>query len=169
MFPLLDMAERVREWAAGLVSGVSLGALRDRVRGAGRGLGEALWVWLPGGVRQKLPWLEGKLVFILMAPVLALLVALMVFVAGLPGGSASERPVPGSSAGIFNPAPIPPEDLFLPEEPDFLPPVILGRERREAWTAEDAEPFWYDPLEDSKEEWRDLVEELVDDLLERVP
>jgi hypothetical protein len=159
-----DMAERVREWAAGLVSGVSRGALRDRVKG----LGEALWALLPGGLRQKLPWLEGKLVFILIGLVLA--GALMVLAAGLSGGPASDRPERSSAeAGIFNPAPIPPEDLFLPEEPDFLPPVILERERRGAWTAEDAEPFWYNPLEDGEEGWRDLVEKVIDDLLERVP
>jgi hypothetical protein len=176
------MAERMRERAARLVSRLKPGVLRDRVKGLAaafltviRGLGEKLWALLPGEVRQKLPWLEGKLIFIPMA--LVVLVFLTAFLAVLSGGSASRGPVsdrtaldrPSVGAGTFNPVPIPPEDLFLPEEPDFLPPVILERERREVWTAEDAEPFWYDPLEEGEEGWRDLVEKLVDDLLERVP
>jgi hypothetical protein len=179
MSSLFDMAERMRERAARLVSGLNLGVLRDwaRALAAGalitiRGLGEELWTRLPGGLRQKLPWLEGKFVFILIGLVFALLVSLTVLAAGVSGGSSVERPVrdrPSAGAGIFNPVPIPPEDLFLPEEPDFLPPVILERERREAWTEEDAEPFWYNPLEDGEEEWRELVEKLIDDLLERVP
>jgi hypothetical protein len=171
------MAERMRERAVRLVSGINPGLLRDRIRGlaagalgAIRGWGEKLWSLLPGGIRQRLPWLEGKLVLIL--AVLVLAGGFAVLAAGISGAPASGRPVPAGpspEAGIFNPLPIPPEDLFLPEEPDFLPPVILERERREAWTAEDAAPFWYNPLEEGEEEWRELVEEAIDDLLERVP
>jgi hypothetical protein len=179
---LSDMAERIRERILRLVSGINLGALGDRVKGRAAGvpavirdLGEKLWTLLPGELRQKLPWLEGKLIFILMGLVLA--GGLAILAAGVSGGPVSKGPVsdrpaparPPAGAGTFNPLPIPPEDLFLPEEPDFLPPVILDRGRRETWTAEDAEPFWYDPLEGGEEEWRELVERVVDDLLERVP
>ncbi|MDR2741924.1 MAG: hypothetical protein LBB98_07180 [Treponema sp.] len=40
---------------------------------------------------------------------------------------------------------IPDDAFFMPEEPDFLPPVILYREQKERWTEEDAAPFWTDP------------------------
>jgi hypothetical protein len=64
---------------------------------------------------------------------------------------------------------IPREELFLPDEPGFLPGVLPERERREAWTAEDAAPYWQDPLKSGEEPWRDQVESVIDDLLERVP
>ena len=64
---------------------------------------------------------------------------------------------------------IPPEELFLPEEPDFVPGVLLERERRPAWTAEDAAPSWQDPLKNGEEPWRERVEAIADEILERVP
>jgi hypothetical protein len=70
---------------------------------------------------------------------------------------------------VFQGAPIPPEDLFLPAEPDFLPGVMLERERRQSWTAEDAEPHWRDPLKYGEEPWRERVEAVIDELLEHVP
>jgi hypothetical protein len=64
---------------------------------------------------------------------------------------------------------IPPEDLFLPDEPDFLPGVIPGQEQRDSWTAGDAAPFWYNPLEEGEEPWRERIESVIDELLEHVP
>jgi hypothetical protein len=64
---------------------------------------------------------------------------------------------------------IPPEELFLPEEPDFIPGVLLERERRTSWSVEDAESFWQDPLRNGEEQWRNLVETIIDELMERVP
>ena len=64
---------------------------------------------------------------------------------------------------------IPPEELFLPDEPDFIPGVILGRERRTEWTAEDAEPWWQNPLADGEEQWRAQIEGMVDEIMEGVP
>lgn len=43
------------------------------------------------------------------------------------------------------PLPVAPDELFFPEEPDLLPPIMLSRERRAVWTEEDARPFWTDP------------------------
>jgi hypothetical protein len=65
--------------------------------------------------------------------------------------------------------PVPPEELFLPAEPDFLPGVMLEREQRQSWTREDAEPYWQNPLKNGEEPWRDQVEAVIDELLERVP
>jgi hypothetical protein len=64
---------------------------------------------------------------------------------------------------------IPPEELFLPNEPDFLPGVILEREPRRSWTAEDAAPFWQDPLRRGEESWRNRIESVIDEVLEEVP
>jgi hypothetical protein len=72
-------------------------------------------------------------------------------------------------SGLVREAPIPPEELFLPDEPDFLPGVIPERERRSLWTAEDAEPYWYNPLERGKEEWRNRIRTVLDEFLEHVP
>ena len=64
---------------------------------------------------------------------------------------------------------IPVEELFLPEEPDFLPKRLLERESRAAWTREDAEPFWTDPLTEGREPYEGLVRRVVDGIMERVP
>jgi hypothetical protein len=65
--------------------------------------------------------------------------------------------------------PIPPEEIFLPEEPDFVPGVILDRERRTEWTENDAQEYWRDPLKEGEEQWREKIESEIDKYLERVP
>lgn len=66
-------------------------------------------------------------------------------------------------------APIPAGELFLPDEPDFVPGVILGRERRAFWSEEDAAEHWQDPLRLGEKRWREQIEAAIDELLERVP
>jgi hypothetical protein len=83
--------------------------------------------------------------------------------------AAAERAAARELSDTFRPLPVPPEDLFLPGEPDFLPEVLLEKEKRSAWTGEDARPFWKDPLQDDPERWRDRVETVIDSLMERVP
>jgi len=63
---------------------------------------------------------------------------------------------------------IPSEDLFIPDEPDFVPGVLLEREKREQWSVEDAMPWWQDPLKDGDQEWRDQIEKTVDVIMENV-
>jgi hypothetical protein len=128
--------------------------------------GEKLWALLPGQIREKFPWLEGKMAFILIG-LASVILALAVSLGVSRGPDRVNGPV--AAAGMFKPAPIPPDQLFLPEEPDFLPGVILEREQRDAWTAEDAEPYWYNPLEQGEGEWRERVEQVIDELLERIP
>jgi hypothetical protein len=79
----------------------------------------------------------------------------------------ADPPQPLSDA--FGPLPIPPEELFLPDEPDFLPEVLWEREPREFWTPEDALPFWTDPLENNRRVWQERAEGMIDELLERLP
>jgi hypothetical protein len=64
---------------------------------------------------------------------------------------------------------IPAEEIFLPDEPDFLPGVLLGREQRTEWTEEDAQEYWQDPLKFGEEQWREKIEAAIDEYLERVP
>ncbi|MDR2797679.1 MAG: hypothetical protein LBB80_04985 [Treponema sp.] len=69
----------------------------------------------------------------------------------------------------FKPLSIAPEDIFLPDEPDFLPEVLLNREPRNPWTVEDVRPFWTDPLQDDPELWRERIKVTIDTFLEGVP
>jgi hypothetical protein len=69
---------------------------------------------------------------------------------------------------IFS-VPIPAEELFLPEEPDYVPGVLLEREQRLNWTDEDASAYWQDPLKYGEEQWREKIEASIDEFLERVP
>jgi hypothetical protein len=63
---------------------------------------------------------------------------------------------------------IPVDEVFLPDEPDFVPGVTTERERRAEWTEKEAESWWRDPLENGGQNWRDQIEKNVDDILESV-
>jgi hypothetical protein len=73
------------------------------------------------------------------------------------------------AAAAFAPLAIAAEDVFLPEEPDFTPDVILEREPRSVWTGEDVRPFWKAPLDYGSGVWKEGIGTAVDKLLERVP
>jgi hypothetical protein len=64
--------------------------------------------------------------------------------------------------------PVSAEELFLPEEPDFLPGVLLDRDRRTSWSEQDASEYWQDPLRVGEEQWREKIEAAIDELMERV-
>ena len=66
-------------------------------------------------------------------------------------------------------SPIPADELFFPDEPDYIPGVILERDRREHWTTEEASEYWQDPLKFGEEQWRERIEAAIDEYLERVP
>ncbi|MDR2071417.1 MAG: hypothetical protein LBP81_08395 [Treponema sp.] len=69
----------------------------------------------------------------------------------------------------FSPRAVPPEEFFLPDEPDFLPETIPERERRESWTTDDVQPFWQNPLDEGTLVYTELMSKGIDDLMERVP
>jgi hypothetical protein len=76
-----------------------------------------------------------------------------------------QSPVPVErSKTIF----IPPEDIFLPDEPDFLPEAILEKQPKK-WDAQDARPFWTNPLENDPLQWQDNIKNTVDEIMENVP
>jgi hypothetical protein len=107
-----------------------------------------------------------SLVAFLLLVLLALIgVLLMMNYSNAAAGRAAAREL----SDTFKPLAVPPEDLFLPGEPDFLPEVLLEKERQSTWTAEDAKPFWKDPLQDNPELWRERMETVIDRLMERVP
>lgn len=98
--------------------------------------------------------------------VFAGLFSLIVFITAFSSGS--EKPITRSDK-INIISPIPPEEIFLPDEPDFIPGTLLERDRRLIWTEEDASAFWQDPLRFGEEQWRDKLEAAIDEFLERVP
>ncbi|MDR2522004.1 MAG: hypothetical protein LBC72_05580 [Spirochaetaceae bacterium] len=59
-------------------------------------------------------------------------------------------------------------DIFLPEEPDFLPEVLLPREQRPSWTVEDARPYWTNPAGAGQAFWLENAEKTIDTLLENI-
>jgi hypothetical protein len=80
-----------------------------------------------------------------------------------------QRKRPAEENYLRSRASIPSEELFLPEEPDFVPGVLLERERRTSWTANEAAPFWQNPLKDGEEKWRERIENVIDEFLEHIP
>ena len=82
--------------------------------------------------------------------------------------SAGKEPAGGPRKSGPNIA-IPAEELFLPDEPDFVPGVLLEREQRTSWSEEDASLYWQDPLRYGEEQWREKIEAAIDEFLERVP
>jgi hypothetical protein len=64
---------------------------------------------------------------------------------------------------------IPAENLFLPDEPDFIPGVLLERERLSRWTEEGAAGYWQNPLVSGEEQWRRKIEITIYEFLEHIP
>ena len=97
-------------------------------------------------------------------------IILLLFITGISllvkDKTAKPEPLPASSVITKR---IPAEDLFLPDEPDFVPGVMLEREKQTQWTADNAIPWWQDPLKDGEQEWRDQIEKTVDEIMESVP
>jgi hypothetical protein len=104
---------------------------------------------------RRLPALAGLCVL------LALILVLLL--------QALPRERPPGGAGVPLAQEIPPEEFFLPREPDFSPGLLFEREKRAAWTGEDAGPYWTDPLDYGPDFWVRGVRGAVDELLERVP
>jgi hypothetical protein len=115
------------------------------------------------GARGKALW-EKRGVFAACLGAALVLLILGLAIPAVMNNNAGGKDVPEAA----RPA-IPPGELFLPEEPDFVPQVLLEREPRESWSAEDAAPFWHDPLKMGEEPWRRRIEEAIDELLEEVP
>lgn len=101
------------------------------------------------------------------AVVVLLLICIAVLLPGRDGAAGQEGPAVeyASPRRVV----IPPDDLFLPDEPDFVPGVMPERERRTGWTADDVLPLWQDPLKNGEEPWRSRIEKTIDEIMESVP
>jgi len=117
----------------------------------------------------KIPPEKRHLVLMAAAGAAALVLLIVVGALILSKGKTTAQDAPAVRTETVRQGVIPPEDLFLPDEPDFLPDIILERERREEWTDEDAAPFWQNPLKDGEEQWRDHIEKTIDEIMETVP
>jgi hypothetical protein len=176
MFPLSDIVEKIKDRAAGLLAfaGHFADTVKDLAAKAGeavRGWGEKIWDLIPEAAHEKLSWFEKRPHFLLLGPVFAL-VFLTVLIGTLAAPGPGSGGIPAGNLGelgFFRDAAIPPEELFLPDEPDFLPGVIPEREQRKVWSVEDAEPYWYKPLSGGEEVWRERIKTVIDELLEYVP
>ncbi|MDR1148001.1 MAG: hypothetical protein LBK66_05155 [Spirochaetaceae bacterium] len=98
-------------------------------------------------------------ILLIVTPLIILLTAKIAFSAQ--GKTASDY--------AFKIDPISAKDLFIPDKPDFLPPVMLEQPQKEFWTSEDAMEFWTAPAEFPDEFWRNKISESIDNILEPLP
>jgi len=126
-----------------------------------------------GSLKEKLDALRNRLPAdrrIVMTVAIGIPVVLLLVIAGVlmmsRGASVKSEAFPAINIMTRR---IPAEDLFLPDEPDFVPGVILEREKRTQWTVDDAAPWWQDPLKDGEQGWRDQIEKTVDEIMESAP
>jgi hypothetical protein len=64
---------------------------------------------------------------------------------------------------------LPPDELFLDDEPDFLPDLLPERERRDTWNADDIRSYWTDPAEEDAGVYEDMMGAVVDEIMEHLP
>jgi len=141
----------------------SLESLFRRVAEEAAELGKRLMEKLPPEKRKP----------VLMVSIGACAVLALAF-AGIPLLTRGKSAAESAAAPVAGNAParqgvIPPDDLFLPDEPDFVPGIMLEREQRTEWTSADAAPLWQDPLKNGEEPWRNRIEKTIDDIMESVP
>jgi len=145
---------------------------------AGNGIG-GLFRWAAektAGLRDSLKEKLDKLFIlipidrrIILTVVIGVPVVLVLVIAGASMSSKEKSVKPEVPASNAMSRRVPAEDLFIPQEPDFVPGVILEREKRETWSVDDAMTWWQDPLKDGEQEWREQIEKTVDDIMEKVP
>ena len=95
---------------------------------------------------------------------LAVLFLILIIAAGISSSRKKRMDSPDFVAGNLT---IPPEELFIPAEPDFVPDFVFEREKRRFWSLEDIRPYWRIP--DSSDRWREEIKSAVDKLMEGIP
>jgi hypothetical protein len=110
---------------------------------------------------------EGKRKLILVCTAIFVVLLSLSVIMSMSGSGPEERPTITERTRLN--IPIAAEELFLPDEPDYLPGVLLERERRDSWTEQDASEYWQDPLKYGEEQWRENLTNAIDEFLERVP
>ena len=114
-------------------------------------------------ILEKIPEDKRRFFIIILGGLIFLVICLTVITL------ASGSRVSVSSRAMTTGQGIPAEELFYPEEPDFLPPLLLERYPQEIMTAEILEDYWQDPKTGNEEEWREVVNTVINRLMEGVP
>jgi len=119
---------------------------------------------------RKLSAEQKRRLVLICTGIFALLLTLAVIISLINNSNETQiRPEFAEPDRVFLNLPIPSAELFLPDEPDFIPGVLLQRDRRTRWTEEDAAEFWQDPLRFGEEQWREKIEAAIDEFLEFIP
>jgi hypothetical protein len=116
------------------------------------------------------PHIPPKILYIGAGTVILLLLCFLALVWAVNRGAGSDQAAAEALAGSFADLAIPPDELFWPSEPDFVPPVQLNRLPR--GTLENTEkdiPYWIDPGEEYADRWREHIGSAVDELMEKAP
>ena len=125
------------------------------------------------GIWQKIMYIfpdkKHRLILGALAGVIVVIIFVMVIISGKSGKSERAETRGYVAAERFSKPVIAQDDFFLPDEPDFVPGVLLERERRTSWSEDDASEYWQDPLKYGEEQWREKIEAVIDDFMERVP
>lgn len=79
----------------------------------------------------------------------------------------SRKPEKGAAVNVAAGPNIPPEELFIPAEPDFVPEYILEKEPRRSWSPEDVRSYWKNPQD--PDFWRKEINSAAEELLKGVP
>ena len=95
--------------------------------------------------------------------------ALILIISVILSISGKKDEIPSGPADLTIISPIPAGEIFLLDEPDFIPGVLLERYRRSNWTEENAAEHWQDPLGAGEEQWREKIETAIDGFLEHIP
>jgi hypothetical protein len=133
-----------------------LGMIRDKAAG------------LIGRVKERLD-ADPKLKLIAAGAILGTVLVILGMMVMLTRNNRARRtPDSESTAELFR-MELPPEELFLDDEPDFLPELLPERERRDVWTADDIRPYWTDPENEDAEVYEEMMGAVVDGIMERLP
>jgi hypothetical protein len=110
--------------------------------------------------RKIVPFLIAALVIVLVVPIV------MLFFANRQ--KTEEAATQAQKRTMFTGLSIPKEDLYLPDEPDYLPPAVI-RERERSWSPEKAGEWWTNPANIGDDRMIERVRDDVNAILDKVP
>ncbi|QQO10665.1 hypothetical protein [Breznakiella homolactica] len=97
-----------------------------------------------------------------------LIFSLILMLVVLNNGRNSRQEEARGLADRFGPMPVNQDDLFWPDEPDFIPGVELDRIPRRFPQGDTDIPYWTDPGKNS-DLWSERIGSAVDELMEKIP
>jgi hypothetical protein len=141
---------------------MDLGKIGETIRKKLKGFMDEKAGPLADRLLSRIPREKQRPLFLCLGGIVVFLICLIVITLAM------GRPKEGGAREAVELA-IPPEDLFFPGEPDFVPSLLLEREPRGFWTPDDIAPFWEDPLNLGRDRWVKEMELVMDKLMEDVP